>query len=102
MCRTDLHVVDRDHIAARLRRLRPCTESQVGYGSDAHKALVIEDPDVLATYIDQSVTLEPGEHPAYCFEFDPQIAADFLARHAQMKLGRRISTHSQPVRQIQQ
>jgi hypothetical protein len=51
-------------------------------GSNPRKALVIEDPDVLAACIDQSGTLEFGEHPAYRFELDPKIAANFLARHA--------------------
>jgi hypothetical protein len=70
--------------------------------SNPHKALVIENPDVFAVCIEQSVALKFGEHPAHCFELDPQIAADFLACHAQVKFSRRIPAHSQAVRQIQQ
>ena len=53
-------------------------------------------------HINQAVLLEFRQRAAHCFQFQPQIAADFLARHPQNKIVCRKTAHIQTIRQIQQ
>src|SRR5512134_2494787 len=49
-------------------------------GEQALQALDVADAHVLLLHVDQAVLLEGGEQPAHRLEFEPQVAAYFLAR----------------------
>src|SRR5215216_3074783 len=58
---------------------------------DALEAGDVEDAHVLLLHVDHAVGLELREEPAYGLELEAEVAADLLARHAQMEVRSRIA-----------
>ena len=65
-------------------------------------AIGIEQLDRPALHLDQSFLLEAREEPAHRLELEPEVAADFLARHAQHELGRRVAAQPVAVGEVEQ
>ncbi len=61
-----------------------------------------EDAHVLLIDFDQEVFVKPGKQAADGLEFEAQVAADFLARHAQVEVRRRVPAVGEGVRQLEQ
>jgi hypothetical protein len=53
-------------------------------------------------YADQSFLLELGESATDCLQFQAEVGAYLLARHAQIEFRRRIAARSEALRQIKQ
>src|SRR5262245_2209194 len=71
--------------------------------ADEHclEARHIDDPHVLLLDLDQAVLLELGEQPAHGLQLQPEIPADLLAGHAEVKLGRRVTAPMETAREIE-
>ena len=66
--------------------------SRIGLLADQRPQSVrISDLDTLVLHGDQALTLETRECAADRFQLEPEIAADFLARHAQNETRSRIT-----------
>src|ERR1700681_622220 len=61
----------------------------------------VEQFDGAPLHLDQALLMKAGKEPAYGFKLQPEIAADFLAGHAQHKLGRRVAAFAIPLRQVE-
>jgi hypothetical protein len=72
------------------KRCVPCL------GLHAREAFEVNNRDLLATRIDQTVFLKLRKHAADGFEFHPEVAADLLARHAQIEFCRRVAARLEP------
>src|SRR6185369_15230827 len=73
-----------------------------GLAQHCADALDSLDFDVLAMDRNHAFVLEVRERAADRFELESKVAADFLARHAQDELGRRVAARDEALRQIQQ
>src|SRR4029077_12682965 len=69
-------------------------------GEHALEAGDVEDAHVLLVHLDQRVLLELGEQPAHRFQLEAEIAADLLARHAQVEVRRRVAAAHEAVRKV--
>lgn len=52
---------------------------------DFAKLRDVEDANVFLLDGNQPFVLKTREHPAHCFQFQPEIASDFLTGHAQIE-----------------
>src|SRR5690349_18141950 len=71
----------------------------------AHAALEagdVQDPYVLLLNADEAFILELREGAADGLELEPEVAADFLARHAQVEFGRRVAARHETLRHVEQ
>src|SRR6186713_2659203 len=62
----------------------------------------VEDADVLLLHVDQALGLELGEQAAHGFELQTEVAAELLARHAQVEVGGRVAAAQEAPRQVEQ
>src|SRR6187402_778844 len=73
----------------------------LGFGREHPlEALDVENAHVLLVHLDQAVLLELREQAAHGLELQAEVAADLLARHAQLEVRARVAAAQEALGEV--